>query len=155
LNSHARNECALALDFVSALLTRYAPGPASLTLSPVLRQTLPSGSFGAEVVQVPKLSEAEQRNTELVSIGWRMQSLNGAANSLLKSATKLESEIAKETTYWDQVLAVKDQGWSLCRLPHAQRTLGVRYGFSEGWWASPFASLADSVKHTPTSVTAV
>ena len=60
-----------------------------------------------------------------------MQSLTGAADSLLESATRLDEEIKRETTYWDQVLSVKDEGWSLCRLPRERHTLGVRYGFAE------------------------
>lgn len=62
-----------------------------------------------------------------------MQSLSGAADSLLKAATRLEKEIGRETTYWDQVLFVKDEGWSLCRLPREKHTLGVRYGFAESY----------------------
>ncbi|KAI9868551.1 MAG: RNA polymerase II mediator complex subunit [Pleopsidium flavum] len=37
----------------------------------------------------------------------------------------------QETKYWEQVLAVKEQGWSICRLPREKHTLGVRYGFAE------------------------
>lgn len=62
-----------------------------------------------------------------------MQSLNGAADSLLKSAARLEEEMERETTYWDQVLAVKEKGWSLSRLPREKHTLGVRYGFAEAY----------------------
>ena len=61
-----------------------------------------------------------------------MQSLNNAADSLLKSASRLEEEIGKETKYWNSVLAVKDKGWSLSRLPREKHTLGIRYGFAEG-----------------------
>lgn len=65
-------------------------------------------------------------------MGWRMQSLNGAADSILKSASRLEEEMEKEATYWNQVLAVKEKGWSLSRLPREKHTLGIRYGFAEG-----------------------
>lgn len=41
--------------------------------------------------------------------------------------------MGKETTYWDQVLAVKEKGWSLSRLPREKHTLGVRYGFAEAY----------------------
>lgn len=136
----------MALDFVSALLMKYAPGPANLTLSAFLKENIPSGSFGAEVVQAPKPSDADIHNQDMVSIGWRMQSLNGAADSLLKSATRLETEIEKETRYWSQVLAVKDQGWSLCRLPREKHTLGVQYGFAEGCHALKLSkNLADLI----------
>ena len=82
----------------------------------------------------------------MASIGWRMKSLNSAADSLLKSASRLEEEVEKETRYWSQTLAVKEKGWSLSRLPREKHTLGVRYGFAEGEtrmkiWHSESASL--------------
>ena len=129
----AYNESAQALDFVSLLLSKHAPTAAQTTLSPFLQQTLPLGSLGGEVVQAPQVSELEKHNQEMVSIGWRMQSLNGAAESLLKSAARLEDEMSRETAYWDQVLAVKEKGWSLSRLPREKHTLGVRYGFAESY----------------------
>jgi mediator of RNA polymerase II transcription subunit 17 len=63
--------------------------------------------------------------------GWKVQSLNNAVDSILESATRLEKEIEKETKYWEQILAVSDAGWALCRLPNEKHTLGVRFGFSE------------------------
>lgn len=129
----ACNESAQALDFVSLLLSKHAPAAAQTTLSSFLQQTVPLGSLGGEVVQAPQVSEAEKHNQDLVSIGWRMQSLNGAADSLLKSAARLEEEMGRETTYWDQILAVKEKGWSLSRLPREKHTLGVRYGFAEAY----------------------
>lgn len=129
----AYNESSQALDFVSLLLSRHVPAAAQTTLSPFLQKTLPLGSLGGEVVQEPPILELEKHNQEMVSIGWRMQSLNGAADSLLKSAARLEEEMEKETTYWDQVLAVKEKGWSLSRLPREKHVLGVRYGFAEAY----------------------
>ena len=130
--SQAQQESAMALDFLSLLLSQYAPGAVTLTLSPFLKQTLPLGSLGAEVVQAPEKSESEQQQDEMVTMGWRMQSLNDVADSLLVSAARLDGEIVKETTYWRQVLAVKEKGWSLARLPGEKHTLGVRYGLAEG-----------------------
>ena len=110
-------------------------------MSPFLKQNLPLGSLGAEVNQAPLASGVEKHNEEMVGIGWRMQSLNGAADFLLKSATRLEEEMGRETKYWEQVLAVKENGWSLHRLPREKHTLGVRYGFAEG----TFTKLSKSV----------
>lgn len=102
-------------------------------MSPDLRKLVPLGSIGGEVVQTPVVPQAEQHNENMTVIGWRMQSLNGAVDSLLYSATRLEEEMGKEARYWEQVLAVKEKGWSLHRLPREKHTLGVRYGFAEGW----------------------
>ena len=128
----AQNESATALDFVSLLLSSRTPGPAALTLSPYIKQHLPLGCLGVETVQSINVSELQKEQDEMVSMGWRMQSLNNTADSLLKSASRLENEMQKETTYWDQVLAIKAKGWALSRLPREKYTLGVHYGFAEG-----------------------
>ena len=128
----AQMESAYALDFVSLLLSKHTPRQADLTMSPYLKQNVPSGSLGVEVMQLPQVSEAEQRDAKLVSTGWKLQSLNDTADSLLRSATRLEKEMEQEARYWEQVLAVKEKGWSICRLPQERHTLGVRYGFAEG-----------------------
>lgn len=117
---------------MSLLLSKYSPNQSQATLSTFLKQNLPLGSLGGEVIQAPQVSELEKRNAKLASIGWRMKSLNSAADSLLKSASRLEEEVGKETRYWSQVLAVKEKGWSLSRLPREKHTLGVRYGCAEG-----------------------
>ena len=122
----------MALEFISLLLSKHNPAVAQTTMSPLLKESLPLGCLGAEINQTPQLSEIEKHNEELTSIGWRMQSLTGAADSLLKSASRLEEEMERETTYWEQVLAVKDKGWSLHRLPREKHTLGVSFGFAEG-----------------------
>ncbi|MCJ1464181.1 RNA polymerase II mediator complex subunit [Pseudocyphellaria aurata] len=127
----AYTESAHALDFVSLLLTTKTPRQAELTISPFLKQSLPLGCLETEMVQIHHKSEAEKQTDELVSVGWKIQSLDSVAESLLKSATRLEQEIERESKYWGQVLAVKEQGWSLSRLPREKHTLGVRYGFAE------------------------
>lgn len=129
----AYHESAQALDFVSLLLSRHVNVPAQTTISPYIKQNLPLKSLDGEAVKASQVSEVDKHNQEMASIGWRMQSLNAAADSLLKSASRLEEEMGKETTYWDQVLAVKDKGWSLSRLPREKHTLGVRYGFAEAY----------------------
>lgn len=88
-------------------------------------------TLAAETVQVPVMTEAKKRNDRLVLAGWKLQALNSAADSILKSATNLEEEMKKETKYWNHVLAVKEKGWAVSRMPGDQQTLGVRFGFLE------------------------
>ena len=83
-------------------------------------------------MQSPQQTDAQEHSERLVSVGWKMQSLNSVADSLLNSATRLENEMERETKYWEKVLAVKEHGWSICRLPKEKHTLGVKYGFNEG-----------------------
>lgn len=105
-------------------------------MSPFLKQKVPIGALGAETVNIPKASDAEKhimgRDREAVALGWRTQSLTRSAESLGQSAKRLGQEVGRETTYWGSILSVKDEGWSLCRMPNEKHTLGVRYGFAEG-----------------------
>ncbi|KAL8717758.1 MAG: hypothetical protein Q9225_005027 [Loekoesia sp. 1 TL-2023] len=106
--SAAHTASSHALDFVSLLLSKHAPKAAEATISPFVKHTVPMGSIGAEIMQEPNRSEAEKTTEEMVGLGWRMQSLTRSADSLLRSASRLEQEIGRETTHWQQVLAVKE-----------------------------------------------
>lgn len=125
-------ESAHALDFVSLLLSKHTPRQAELTLSPYLKQNLPMGSLEAQVLQMPQKTDNESVQEEKTPLGWKINALTSTADSLLRSASRLEQEVEQETKYWGQVLAVKEQGWPICRLPREKHTLGVRYGFAEG-----------------------
>ncbi|PYH42861.1 mediator of RNA polymerase II transcription subunit 17 [Aspergillus saccharolyticus JOP 1030-1] len=127
----AHMEALFALDFVSLLLSKHTPRQAELSMSAYLKQVAPLGSLNAEIVNPPPKSEAALQDIKTVSRGWRLQNFNAAANKLLKSATRLEAEVASETKYWNEVLAVKDKGWKVCRLPRDRQALGVQYGFLE------------------------
>lgn len=122
----------MALDFISLVLSKKSPSTGAATLSPFLQQHVPSGCLGAELVQKPPLSESDGQDQDLVTLGWRMRSLSTAADSLLASVTRLQKEISKETAYWDGLMAVKEQGWSIYRHPRERHTLAVRYGFAGG-----------------------
>ncbi|EAU32717.1 conserved hypothetical protein [Aspergillus terreus NIH2624] len=127
----AHMEAMFALDFVSLLLSKYAPRQAETSMSAILKQVAPLGSLNAEVVNPPPKPESTAKDIKTVSRGWRLQNFDAAANRLLDAATRLESEVASETRYWEEVLAVKNKGWKVCRLPRERQALGVQYGFME------------------------
>ncbi|KAI9929466.1 hypothetical protein ASPWEDRAFT_172880 [Aspergillus wentii DTO 134E9] len=127
----AHMETMFALDFVSLLISKNAPRQAETSMSAYLKSVAPLGSLNAEVVNPPPKPESSEGDTKTVSRGWRLQNFDAAANKLLNSATRLEAEVASETRYWNEVLAVKDKGWKVCRLPREQQSLGVQYGFLE------------------------
>ena len=128
----AHAETTYALDFISLLLSKHTPRQAEISMSPYLKQNAPLGSLGVDVIKTPQQSVSAKRDIDVVSRGWKLESFNSAANKLLKSATRLEKEVAAETKYWAEVLAVKEKGWNVCRLPRERQTLGVQFGFIEG-----------------------
>jgi mediator of RNA polymerase II transcription subunit 17, fungi type len=90
------------------------------------------GTLGADKLHDPRTTDVQKQDNRQIAKGWKSQSLNKTVDSILASASRLEKEIELETRYWQQVLAISDNGWSICRLPNEKHTLGVRFGFSEG-----------------------
>jgi mediator of RNA polymerase II transcription subunit 17, fungi type len=121
----------VTVNFVSLLLSKDTPVQASLSISPALRDAVALGTLGADKVQDSKVTKAQRLDNRRIAKGWKLQSLTDSVDSLLASATRLEKEIEKETQYWEQVLAVSENGWAICRLPQERHTLGVRFGFAE------------------------
>lgn len=105
-------------------------------MTPYVKQKIPSGSLGIDRIRTPDRTEANKRDIEIVSKGWKLESFSSAANSLLEAATRLHKEVAAETKYWSEVLTIKEKGWKICRLPRERQTLGVQHGFLEGMHVS-------------------
>ncbi|OQD75756.1 hypothetical protein PENDEC_c006G04937 [Penicillium decumbens] len=124
-------ETMFALDFISLLLSKHAPRQAETSMSAFLKQVAPVGSLNSEVVNPPPKPESATKDIATVSRGWRTQNFNAAANKLLNASSRLEGEITSETRYWNEVLAIKEKGWKICRLPRERQALGVQYGFLE------------------------
>jgi len=108
------------------------PKKAEISMSPALKAAVTPGTLGYDIWPTTEPSAAQKTDQNVVSKGWRMKSLNSAADSLLQAATRLEKEVKKETKYWEQVLSVSEKGWPVCRLTRESHTLGVQFGFSEG-----------------------
>ncbi|KAK2857313.1 hypothetical protein FQN49_004823 [Arthroderma sp. PD_2] len=129
--TQAQVEACYALDFVSLALSKYAPRQVELSMTPYVKFKIPAGSLGIDRIKTPDQTAAERKDIEIVSKGWKLESFSSAANNLLEAATRLEKEVSAETKYWAEVLAIKEKGWKICRLPRERQTLGVQHGFLE------------------------
>lgn len=127
----AEQDVLMALDFVSLLISKDAPGLANATISPALRQQVPTATLGTDVWQRMPQDKARQGQDELLATNVRMESLQESADSLLAAANRLQENVRKETQYWDQILSISEKGWNVCRIPGQQHRLGVTFGFSE------------------------
>jgi mediator of RNA polymerase II transcription subunit 17, fungi type len=106
------------------------PEVGSLSMSPVLKSSAPVGSLGFDKVQ-RKPDPKVVKDDQAISRAWKIEGLNSAANALLGASQKLGEEVDKEAKYWEQVLAIREEGWVITRMPGERRTLGVRFGFAE------------------------
>lgn len=138
----AHQAAGYALDFVSLLISKDMPAQGGLTLTPALKDLVGSGTLGADKLEASRLTIAQRESNKRVAKGWKMQSLNKTADAILEAATRLEKEMETETKYWEQVLAVSNNGWAVCRMPNQKHILGVRFGFSEAAPAFKSQSLA-------------
>lgn len=127
----AQNEALTALDFISLLLSKDAPKQAEMTMSPYLKTHIKPGTLAMDAWHNMEPDKELQTTDDTIARGWRMQSLQASADSLLGAATRLEKDVRRETKYWEQVLSVSEKGWSISRMPRERHNLGVRYGFLE------------------------
>lgn len=130
-SSQAINGASLILDTVSLLLAKDHNSLAAATVAAHPRDKGLIGTFGMSKNAVVPPSAAQRSENEMIAKGWKMQNLTKSVDSILASATRLEKEIEGETKYWEQVLAISEGGWSVCRIPNANHALGVTFGFSE------------------------
>ena len=100
-------------------------------MSPFLKGNVPTSSLMAEAISQPATQASKAENDRLTSAGWKIQSLNSAADTVLAAAKKLEREMTLETRYWNQVNSIREHDWSICRLPREKQILGLRFGFLE------------------------
>lgn len=123
----------MALDAVSLVTSKDAPKQAELTMSPYLKQQIKPGTLGLDMWSNMPIDREMQDTDEAISRGWRMQSLQACADSLLGAAARLEKNVRRETRYWENILSVSERGWSICRMPRERHNLGVRFGFLEAY----------------------
>lgn len=126
----ASTEARKALDYLSLLVSLHAPQVGASTLSPDLKGNIPAGALGVDWMQQKPDPKAE-KDDAVIARAWKVEALNSAADALLGASKKLGVEVEKETKYWEQVLAIRDEGWLVTRMPRQRNALGVRYGFAE------------------------
>lgn len=121
----------LSLDFVSLLLSKERPSDTSLPLSEALRERVGIGTLGASKLKESNVTEARRHEDLAIATGWRLIGVNNMVDSVVAAAEKLEKEMELEAKYWADVMAVSENGWTVCALPQEKHTLGVRFGFPE------------------------
>ena len=128
----------MALDTISFLLSKYAPKTAQTTMSPALKDAVPIGTVEARILKDSSSLPSDIKSAELVSQSYKVQGFTSAAERANEAAARLKQEAANETRYWDEILALKEQGWAVSKVPREPRSLGVHFGFREA--AAPFRS---------------
>ncbi|KAH7316618.1 subunit 17 of mediator complex-domain-containing protein [Stachybotrys elegans] len=127
----AANTALLTLDFLSLLLSKQNPTQVGQTLSQHLRDMVGIGTIGADKLHEPLVTAAKVKDNEEVATGWTLMEINKIRDSAEEASRFLQKEADVEGRYWEDVVAVKKAGWSVCKVPQERQTLGVRFGFSE------------------------
>ncbi|KAK9446690.1 mediator complex, subunit Med17 [Limtongia smithiae] len=130
LVNEAHNELAIALDFVSLLISSARPAAGTTSMSPALKASVPPGSLGADRIRVPADSDAVASPN--VALGWKTQAIAAAIARFDASASRLRAELSREQMYWSQVADIAASGEVLSKIRTPDyRGLAVRYGFAD------------------------
>lgn len=123
----------LTLDSLSLLLSKQSPTQASLTLSQQLRDMVGIGTLGADRLDEPTAKPPQKpAEQEEVGMGLTLMQINQARDAADETGKFLQREVEAEGRYWRDIVAVKEAGWAICRMPKERHTLAVKFGFSEG-----------------------
>lgn len=131
-DSVATNTAMLTLDSLSLLLSKQNPTQAGATLSKHLRDIVGIGTLGADKLEDSSLTQAKERDQDIVAQGLTIMEINNTRDSATAAADFLEKEVELESKYWEEVIGVQKSGWAVCKMTNDKRMLGVRFGFSEG-----------------------
>ncbi len=148
----------IVVDFVSLLISKDRPTQAMQTLSTVLREMVGIGTLSvgrvANAAQTARalqkrhgnaisaaerqiLDEANRQDAsrllerKIEATGWQLVALDRASDKLAVVSKRLRAEMRREQTYWAEILAVRQRGWALSRMPGEPNVLRVKFGFSE------------------------
>jgi mediator of RNA polymerase II transcription subunit 17 len=121
----------LTLDSLSLLLSKQNPTHASLTLSQQLREMVGIGTMGADKLDDSNITSEKTKDQQQVAVGWTLMEINRTRDAAQEATAFLQAEMEAEGKYWQDIMAVKSAGWSICRVPQQRSALGVRFGFSE------------------------
>jgi mediator of RNA polymerase II transcription subunit 17, fungi type len=132
----AGNAAMLTMDSLSLLLSKQNPTTAGVTLSQHLRDLVGIGTMGADRLESSNLTPDKVRDRDSIATGWTLLEINQTRDAADEAARFLRKEIRAEGRYWEEVMTVHKEGWSICKMPQERHTLGVRFGFSEGTFVS-------------------
>ncbi|KAI1379973.1 subunit 17 of mediator complex-domain-containing protein, partial [Hypoxylon crocopeplum] len=129
----AHQNAMMCLDLVSLLITKETEKQhlGEMTLSTALRERVGISTLGVSKVKDSNLTEARRQDDLAIATGWRLRDIDNAVDSVVAAAERLEKEMDLEAKYWADVLAVSDDGWTICAVPGEPHTFGVRFGSAE------------------------
>lgn len=130
--SIAGNAAMLTLESISLLLSKQNPTTASTTLSQQLRELVGIGTLGADRVEASNVTPEMAEDKQNIAVGMTLMEINTTRDFAQDAARFLKQEMEAEGKYWEEVIKVQANGWSIGKLPNERHTLGVRFGFSEG-----------------------
>ena len=127
----AKNEVMMALDLMSLVASKDNPNQALSTMSPAILEMVPVGTMGIDLWKRMPVDQARETQEATLAANVKMDSLQRSADTLLDAAKRLETNVRRETQYWDQILSISDKGWNVCKIPGREHRLGVHFGFGE------------------------
>ncbi|ETN38271.1 uncharacterized protein HMPREF1541_06302 [Cyphellophora europaea CBS 101466] len=122
-------QCNQALDFISLFLSKHSRA-AQGTFSDTLRQSMKPGMFDSHILEDARYAPTIRPVAEL-SKGWRTEGFASASNALTSASERLKKESQRQSSFWQQVADVGQEGWKVCRHPRDRRAMGVHFGMTE------------------------
>ena len=122
-----------------------------MSMSPFLTKHVPPATLAIDKWENADSAVNSTPKQENVAQGWTSKSLDITATSLDRASSRLRHQVDKESLYWNQILAISQEGWSITRATRGSHLLQVRFSLAEGerQMRSSRCKLMKRLKHLP------
>lgn len=103
-----------------------------MSMSPFLSSHVPPGTLSLDKWENAGSEAQETEEQMVVAKGWTSKSLGTTATSLAQASARLRQRVDSESRYWDQILSISQEGWSITRAIRGSHLLGVKFSMTEG-----------------------
>ena len=120
-----------------------------MSMSPFLSKHVPPATLAIDKWETANAVVDSTQEQEVVAQGWTSKSLDVSATSLHQASSRLRQQVDKESRYWDQILSISQEGWSVTRAIRGSHLLEVRFSMREGErnFGSTKCKLMERLKH--------
>ncbi|KAF2665810.1 hypothetical protein BT63DRAFT_417335 [Microthyrium microscopicum] len=123
---HAWHSAAVALDFVSIIHSKREPKFGETSMSQAAKDMIPLGSLDYDKWPVYEPSKKKLALERKVTEGGKIVAMASAADNLLRAANRLHQDVKREATYWEHVLSIQENDWTVFRNPQYKKQLAVQ-----------------------------
>ena len=101
-------------------------------MSPSLKQFIPVGTLGFDIVRKPESDRSQELDDKAISTGWTIKGISSVSDRLRNVGREFGASVQREQLYWEEILSLKEDGWNVMRVPNQPSMHRIHFASLEG-----------------------